>query len=196
MIYAILILAVLPVHDCLQCLLFCIWVDWPKILLSRNHRHRKPPAHHRAAHPLPVRFAGYPPYLFPWKSIHEQANCCWIFVIFKFKKKPTLCLKLSTFSYVPVKQKAFLRWKINNHNQKKLHEIVIFISVYYRKKVVYFANSLSDVINLSEAVLSPAPKHAIKKWASLNVRMWSSAWSLQISLNSFHLSFTLTPVLN
>lgn len=106
----ILILAVLPVHDCLQCLLFCIWVDWPKILLSQNHRHRKPPAHHRAAHPLPVRFAGYPPYLFPWKSIHEQANCSWIFVIFKFKKKKTLCLKLSNFSYVPVK-KAFLRWK-------------------------------------------------------------------------------------
>ena len=87
MIYAILILAVLPVHDCLQCLLFCIWVDWPKILLSQNHRHRKPPAHHRAAHPLPVRFAGYPPYLFPWKSIHEQANCSWIFVIFQLKKK-------------------------------------------------------------------------------------------------------------
>ena len=50
-----------------------------------------------------------------------------------------------------------------------------FYPVSTLEKVVYFANTLSDVINLSEAVLSPAPKLAIKKWASLNVRMWSSA---------------------
>lgn len=131
MIYAILILAVLPVHDCLQCLLFCIWVDWPKILLSRNHRHRKPPAHHRAAHPLPVRFAGYPPYLFPWKSIHEQANCSWIFVIFKFKKKKNSLPKIIKFFVCSSKKSIFeVKKQINKKNKnnpKKSNEIVIFI---------------------------------------------------------------------
>lgn len=128
----ILIIAVLPVHDCLQCLLFCIWVDWPKILLSRNHRHRKPPAHHRAAHPLPVRFAGYPPYLFPWKSIHEQANCSWIFVIFKLKKNQKNSLpKIIKFFVCSSKKSIFeVKKQINKKiktTKKKSNEIVIFI---------------------------------------------------------------------
>lgn len=58
----------------------------------------------------------------------------------------------------------------------------------------YFANSFSDVNSLSAADLSPAPRLAIRKWASLKVKIWSSTWSLQTSLNSLHLSFTLIPL--
>lgn len=58
----------------------------------------------------------------------------------------------------------------------------------------YFANSFSDVNSLSVADLSPAPRLAIRKWASLKAKIWSSTWSLQTSLNSLHLSFTLIPL--
>lgn len=58
----------------------------------------------------------------------------------------------------------------------------------------YFANSFSDVNILSVADLSPAPRLAIRKWASLKANIWSSTWSLQTSLNSLHLSFTLIPL--